>query len=129
MIQETKESTPQEVLHSMSFGRSELDFAIREHFPDIYACYEIRTKERMPLEIKFNLFAGMNIEAAHKNLKDSGYSDEIIAYIFIEKNNFPLTETGKILSGNEAREDRSYRDRAKNLFESARRKYIFTFIK
>ena len=43
-IEEAKKYTPQEVLHSMSFIRKELEKAIQEHYPDIFAIYQERTQ-------------------------------------------------------------------------------------
>lgn len=142
LAQTAKQQAPNHVLQRILFIRSELEKALEEVYPKFFQNYIISkqqpvetspcVQENIVVNISPSLWAGKSPETVYSEMKNKGFSDEVIAYLLVEKMSTPLTTAGKLLSFEDSdkgieRDPKTYRERVSGMVEKAKKHYSFSF--
>jgi len=88
--------------------------------------------EKITVNISSSLWAGLTKEKSFSALSAEGFSDEVIAFILIEKLSVPKGEAGRLfysdeIAKGEERDLSTYIRKIDSLLNRANSKYLFTF--
>ena len=93
---------------------------------------KVTSIEKITVNISSSLWAGLTKEKSYSALSAEGFSDEVIAFILIEKLSVPKGDAGRLFYSYEIlktgeRDTSTYIRKIDNLLNRAKEKYLFTF--